>query len=238
MQNTDGGFASYEIRRGPAMLELLNPAEVFEDIMVEHSYPECSCAVLKSFVRFQRYIPSHRPSDVQTAIYRARDFILDSQLADGSWYGSWAVCYTYAIWYALEALALVGETWHTCERVREACRWLLERQMEDGGWGEHHTSCELNEYVAHKTSQVVNTGWAVLALMHAGYPDKTPIERGLKVSISFKPLHLQDRPLTCLPQLIMSRQQPNGEWLQEGIEGVFNRTWYVQMFTTDLLTQI
>jgi squalene cyclase len=26
---------------------------------------------------------------------------------------------------------------------------------------------------------------------------------------------------------LKSRQQPNGEWLQEAIEGVFNKSWYV-----------
>ena len=29
LQNPSGGFASYELIRGPAWLELLNPAEVF-----------------------------------------------------------------------------------------------------------------------------------------------------------------------------------------------------------------
>ena len=29
LQNPDGGFASYEVIRGPQWLELLNPAEVF-----------------------------------------------------------------------------------------------------------------------------------------------------------------------------------------------------------------
>lgn len=29
MQNRDGGFASYELVRGPSWLESLNPAEVF-----------------------------------------------------------------------------------------------------------------------------------------------------------------------------------------------------------------
>ena len=29
LQNPDGGFASYELIRGPQWLELLNPAEVF-----------------------------------------------------------------------------------------------------------------------------------------------------------------------------------------------------------------
>ncbi len=60
-------------------------------------------------------------------------------------------------------------------------------------------SCETGVYCQHEKSQVVQTAWAVLSLMAADYPDKAPIERGIK--------------------LVMSRQQPNGEWLQEAIEG-------------------
>jgi lanosterol synthase len=41
--------------------------------------------------------------------------------------------------------------------------------------------------------------------MEGGYPHKEPIEKGLR--------------------LIVSRQQRNGEWLQEAIEGVFNKSW-------------
>ena len=40
--------------------------------------------------------------------------------------------------------------------------------------------------------------------MKAEYPDPEPLRRGIK--------------------LIMERQQPNGEWLQEAIEGVFNKS--------------
>jgi lanosterol synthase len=36
MQNRDGGFASYELVRGPSWLELLNPAEVFGDPIPVH----------------------------------------------------------------------------------------------------------------------------------------------------------------------------------------------------------
>ncbi|KAI8870708.1 hypothetical protein GQ42DRAFT_12818 [Ramicandelaber brevisporus] len=39
--------------------------------------------------------------------------------------------------------------------------------------------------------------------MAAGYPDRSKIDAGIR--------------------LLMSRQQPNGEWLQESIEGVFNK---------------
>jgi squalene cyclase len=34
LQNADGGWATYEQKRGPEWLELLNPAQVFSDIMV------------------------------------------------------------------------------------------------------------------------------------------------------------------------------------------------------------
>jgi len=44
MKNSDGGFASYETKRGGIMLELLNPAEVFGDCYLLFVY--LSCAVL------------------------------------------------------------------------------------------------------------------------------------------------------------------------------------------------
>lgn len=61
------------------------------------------------------------------------------------------------------------------------------------------------EYHEHPSgSQVVMTAWAIIGLLEAEYPDKEPIIKGLK--------------------LIMERQQDNGEWLQEAIEGVFNKS--------------
>lgn len=51
---------------------------------------------------------------------------------------------------------------------------------------------------------MVQTAWVVIALLEAKYPHQEPIQRALK--------------------LIMQRQQPNGEWLQEAIEGVFNKS--------------
>jgi lanosterol synthase len=48
------------------------------------------------------------------------------------------------------------------------------------------------------------TAWALIGLMNAQYPDITPLRRGIK--------------------LLMDRQQANGEWKQEAIEGVFNKS--------------
>lgn len=203
MQNKDGGFASYELVRGPEWLELLNPAQVFGNIMIEYSYPECTTAVLLGLSAFSKLYPTHRTSEIKAVSGRAVDYIRRTQREDGSWYGSWGICFTYAMFFAVESLASIGETYDTSQTLKKACHFLESKQMDDGGWGETYESCELGVWTNHKTSQVVQTAWAILALMSADSPNKTAIKRGI--------------------DLLMARQQPNGEWLQEGIEGVFNK---------------
>jgi lanosterol synthase len=212
MQNATGGFSEYEPRRGSLYIEYLNAAEVFGGIMISYDYPECTTAALTALSLFSRCFPDYRAEEIKNVKEKAADYIRRAQRSDGSWYGSWGICFTYAAMFALESLATVGETYGTSERVRRGCEFLLAKQMSDGGWGESYLSSELKVYVQHKKSQVVQTAWACLALMEAGYPDKEPLRRGVK--------------------LMMSRQQPNGEWLQEAIEGVFNQSWYDN---TDLL---
>lgn len=181
MQNSDGGFASYEKIRGSKYLELLNPAEVFDNIMVEYSYTECTSAVVTALHLFHRHFPDYRAKEIHQISQRAYKFIRGQQRPDGSWYGSWAICFNYGTLFALQALETAGEQWDTSPRVKKACGFILSKQMDDGGWGEDSSSCTERQYVQHETSQVVSTSWAVLALMHAGYPDPTPIQRGLQV---------------------------------------------------------
>ncbi|KAF2671561.1 terpene synthase [Microthyrium microscopicum] len=204
MQNPNGGFGTYEKTRASSLLEFFNPADVFERIMVEYSYPECTSAVVTALSTFRKHFPQYRRQEVHNSIRHGVEYIKRDRRRDGSWYGSWAICFTYATFFSLQALESVGETYQNSEFVQKSCKWLLGKQMEDGGWGEHFSSCEENMYINSSNSQVVNTAWAVLGLMYAGCPDRKAIERGLK--------------------LIQSRQQKSGEWLQEDIEGVFNRT--------------
>lgn len=181
MQNKDGGFGSYEKARGSSRMELLNPAEVFDRIMVEYSYPECTTAVLSSLSLYRHHFPTYRTAEIALTVSKAKTYIEESQREDGSWYGSWAICFTYGTFFALESLATVGQTYQTSPRVEKACDWLVTKQMDDGGWGEHHLSCEVGEYLPHEKSQVVNTAWAVLALTSARYPYLKVIKRGLQV---------------------------------------------------------
>ena len=209
MQNKhSGGFATYETQRGSELLEYLNAAEVFGRIMVEYDYPECTTAVVTVLSLFQTF-SDYRSAEIKKIKEEALKYIRRAQRADGSWYGSWGICFTYAGMFALESLGSVGETYENSERVKRGCDFLLSKQMADGGWGESYKSCEQKRYVHHEKSQVVQTAWACIALMEAGYPDKAPLKKALT--------------------MIMSRQQPNGEWLQEAIEGVFNCSWWVQL---------
>jgi lanosterol synthase len=205
-QNPDTyGCSSYELRRGSTLLEYLNAAEVFGRIMVEYDYPECTTACVIALATFRKHYPEYRSADVQTFIDRALIYIRKAQRADGSWYGAWGICFTYAGMFALESLALVGETYETSERVRRACKFFIGHQQEDGGWGETYKSCETGVWSQHEQTQVVQTAWVIIALLHAEYPDVEPIRKAVK--------------------LLMERQQSNGEWLQEAIEGVFNKSW-------------
>jgi lanosterol synthase len=101
MQHGDGGFASYETTRGSRLLEHLNPAEVFDDIMVEYSYVECTTAVPSAPSRFRTHFLRYWARDVDVAIRRAAWSVAARQRFDGWSYGSWAICFTYATFFAM-----------------------------------------------------------------------------------------------------------------------------------------
>lgn len=206
MQNASGGFASYEPIRGSQYLEYLNAAEVFGRIMIEYDYPECTTAVVTALSLFSRHHDtSYRKAEIEKTISRAVAWILKDQRKDGSWYGSWGICFTYAGMFALESLASVGRNYSNDARVALACKFFLDRQMADGGWGESYKSCTDGVYTPHEKSQVVQTCWVIIALLEAGYPDREPIEKAVR--------------------MVMGRQMEDGSWMQEAIEGIFNKSW-------------
>lgn len=217
-----GGCASYELPRGGEYMELLNAAEVFGRIMIEYLYPECTTAVVTALSLFHKHWPEYRAQEIETFIDSAVSWIKTAQFPDGSWYGSWGICFTYATMFALESLSSIGETYETSKHSKNGCDFLISKQRKDGGWSESYKvcpptgsfpsmvtdslkACEQSKYIEHPSgSLVVQTSWALIGLMKAKYPDMEPIRNGVK--------------------FIMQRQQPDGQWLQEAIEGVFNKS--------------
>lgn len=138
-QNADtGGCASYELRRGGEYMEMLNAAEVFGRIMIEYDYPECTTACVMALSLFHKHWPDYRGAEIEAWIKRAVSWIKTNQRPDGSWYGSWGICFTYAAMFALESLASVGETYSTSNYSKKGCEFLLSKQREDGGWSESY----------------------------------------------------------------------------------------------------
>lgn len=206
-QNRDGGWATYELTRAPKWLEKLNPSEVFADIMIDYAWTECTAACVISLLEIQEAYPSFKNSEIRQAISAGLSFILKQQKPDGSWYGGWAVCFTYATWFGVEALSRAKGRGYYDDKIlttsmNNACSFLVAKQKADGGWGETFKSCSTLVYTEAEASQVVNTAWAVLALIAANFSDKKVIEPAIT--------------------LLLHRQTDIGDWPQENISGVFN----------------
>ena len=203
-----GGWATYENTRSYPWVEIINPAETFGDIMIDYSYVECSSASLQALARFRvRYPDSRHKHNIEKSLTVGRNFLLSIQRADGSWYGSWAICFTYGTWFGIKGLVATGSTYETCSSLRKAVNFLLSKQMACGGWGESYLSSQKKKYIQLEGNEphIVNTAWALLALVASG-----------QAKYDAAPLHRAARTLIRM-------QCGDGDWPQQTIMGVFNR---------------
>ena len=69
LQNSCGGWATYELQRTGGWLESINPSETFHGIMVDYPYVECSSACIQALAKFQQYYPSHRSQEIKYVYY-------------------------------------------------------------------------------------------------------------------------------------------------------------------------
>ena len=202
-QNADGGFGCYEPRGTPVSLEWLNPSEMFAGMMTDESLTECtaSCAVALALCR-ERF-GAVADADLAQAIAGAEAWLRRAQASDGSWRGTWGINFIYGTFFGVKGLVAAGAGADD-PALRQSCQWLLERQQEDGGWGEHHTSCRTGRYVPHTESQVVQTAWALIALLEAGDSNWNAISRGVG--------------------FLLDKQDRNGNWPKQDPAGVYGRT--------------
>jgi squalene/oxidosqualene cyclase-like protein len=201
-QTDSGGWASYEPPRGPAWLERLNPSACFGDIMIDYTYVECTAACMLALARFRRAHPGVRGGAIARAIARGSDYLLGVQRADGSFFGSWGVCFTYGTWFGIEGLLAAGVP-ASAPPLRAAVEFLESKQLADGGWGETPESNRLGRYVHAESGQAVMTAWALLGLVAAD-PRSRAIARG--------------------SEFLLRRQRPDGSFPAERIAGMFNKT--------------
>lgn len=199
-QNADGGFGTYERRRGSSWLEAVNPSEMFGQCMTEMSYVECTASALSALAHVRDAYPTSAGPHIDHAMARSVRFLRSRQRADGSFAGFWGINFTYAIFHVIKGLRAAGISPDDPAIVRAAA-WLVARQRADGGWGEHYSSCLEGRYVEHSEGQVVMTSWALLALMDAMPVDAPSIAGGIA--------------------FLSARQGADGSWPREAVNGVF-----------------
>ncbi len=199
-QNEDGGFGTYERRRGPAFLERLNPSEMFGQCMTELSYVECTASSLAALSHATGALPAlAQEAELGEAQRRAVAFLLRAQRSDGAWPAFWGINFLYATCFAMRGLAAALGGDHPA--MQRAAAWVESVQRQDGGWGEHFSGCLIQRYIENESSLVSSTSWALLAL-RAVFPAGRPsFARGVA--------------------WLVARQQADGGWPREPVNGVF-----------------
>ncbi len=202
-QNDDGGFPTYERQRGPRWLEHLNPSQVFARIMVDYSYVECTSACLQALRAARARFPGRFDRAIARATKAGERFLRREQRPDGSFEGSWGVCFSYGTWFGVSGLLAAGARPDDLALAR-ASAFLRARQGDDGGWGEAGASCAERRYLPLAEGHSVNTAWALLALDGAGQGGSAAVWQGAR--------------------FLVESQRPDGDWPRQTISGVFNRT--------------
>ena len=223
-QNDDGGFGSYEARRGSMMLRRFNPAEIYGNCMLEYSYTECTGSCVRALAWIARTLGDAIPAElgrrIRDAVNAGQRFLLAGQHECGAWLGFWGVNGTYGSMFAVSGLMAAG-LGRSHPSIVRACRWLVESQRDDGGWGESYVGMLEQRPVTlpeEVPSTVTQTAWALLTLLEAAPHERAAIDRGIA--------------------LLTTRQLADGRWPDELATGVFFNTavldyvLYRQIFPT------
>ena len=186
MQSSDGGWAAFDVDNNWEILTHVPFAD--HNAMLDPTCADITGRTLESLAAngFDRDHASCR---------RAIDYLIRTQLTDGSWYGRWGK-WPISMEPALRGAALnaMKEDDHE-PHVQRANEWLRSIQHSDGGWGESCASYD-NDTFTDAESTPSQTAWALMGLMAGG--DTWSSERAARGSSTW-----------------ISTQLPDGTWAEE-----------------------
>jgi squalene-hopene/tetraprenyl-beta-curcumene cyclase len=197
MQSSDGGWAAFDVDNNWKPLSDVPFAD--HNAMLDPACPDITGRVLEALC--EHGVPENHP-----AVRRAVDYLLQTQEADGSWFGRWGVNYIYGTFLALRGLRAAGVSDREAAVLR-AGEWLRSIQNSDGGWGESCASYDNNSFTPTRSTPS-QTAWAILGLLASGDESSLSLYNGVE--------HL------------IATQRPDGTWAEELATGTgFPRVFYL-----------
>jgi sporulenol synthase len=172
MQNSDGGWASFEKNTDFELLTYI-PLDNAKDAAIDPSTPDITGRTLEFLGNYAGLKLDH-PS-VRAGV----NWLTNHQESNGSWYGRWGVCYIYGTWAAVTGLVAVGVS-PTSPAIKKAINWLEAIQLEDGGWGESCFSSEKKQYIPLSFSTPSQTSWALDILIQSNGKQRSSVKKGLE----------------------------------------------------------
>jgi len=172
MQSKDGGWAAFDVDNNWEILTHVPFAD--HNAMLDPTCADITGRTLEALAAngFDRDHGSCR---------RAIDYLVRTQLADGSWYGRWGVAYIYGTCFALRGLRAMNEDDHE-PYIQRANEWLRSIQNPDGGWGESCASYD-NDIYTPAESTPSQTAWALMGLMAGGDTYSSSVLQGIEYLI-------------------------------------------------------
>ena len=172
MQSKDGGWAAFDVDNNWEILTHVPFAD--HNAMLDPTCADITGRTLEALAAngFDRE---------HTACRRAIDYLIRTQLADGSWYGRWGVACIYGTCFALRGLRAMNEDDHE-PYIQRANEWLRSIQNPDGGWGESCASYD-NDIYTPAESTPSQTAWALMGLMAGGDTYSSSVLQGVEYLI-------------------------------------------------------
>src|SRR5256886_1417833 len=198
-QCRDGGWAAFDKNVTTPWLEDMPFAD--HNAILDPTCSDLTARTLES-LGYIAFNPKTRC--VRDAIH----YLIETQEADGSWYGRWGVNYIYGTWQVLRGLRAIGYDM-TQDWILRGRDWLGSCHNGDGGLGATSLTYENPATKGMGESTASQTAWAAMGICACVDLDRPSIQRGMR--------------------FLLSSQKPDGSWEEKQITGTgFPRVFYLK----------